>query len=238
MLETMLDVDEVQDFSNSLELEANNIMVLTKSIAKRLSSIGNVEDASSSNDPRDASPENVSSAASSSTLPLKPQKDSSTRDSLIRLPEIPLPRFEGDLADWPLFRDRFKALVDNRSSITKIEKLYYMLNCLGADASEVVKGITVTNETYLIAWLALIERYDRPRRLASFILDKMLSATVLVKSLASLNKFLYNFDENIAVLESLQIPDLGDFLLFSVAFRTVPVSSRRLFEMNSTEDYP
>lgn len=104
--------------------------------------------------------------------------------------------------------------MDDRSSITNIEKLYYLLNCLGADASDVMKRITVLKETYSIAWSTLVERYD----------DKMLSsATALVQeSVASLNKFLCTFYENISVLELLQIPDLGDFLLFSVAFRLFP----------------
>ncbi|KAF0748221.1 Uncharacterized protein FWK35_00023001 [Aphis craccivora] len=133
----------------------------------------------------------------------------------MRLPEIPLPRFSGDLADWPVFRDRFVALVDSRSNISNIEKFYYLVSCLELKASEVIKGITGSNDTYSLAWKALVERFDKPR-----------------------NKFLNIFDENVGILESLEIPDLGDFLMFSIAFRSLPVSSRRLFEMTNSEKYP
>jgi len=157
----------------------------------------------------------------------------------MRLPEIPLPRFSGDLADWPVFRDRFIASVDSRTDVPDIEKFYHLLGCLDLEASEVVKGITVSSETYSLAWSALVDRFDKPRRLASFMLDTILSAPIIQQeSVSALNKFLNNFDENIAVLKSLEIPDLGDFLLFSIAFRSLPVSSRRLFEMANSEEYP
>lgn len=84
-----------------------------------------------------------------------------------------------------------------------------------------------------------MDRFDKPRRLASFLLDTILSAPISQReSISSLNKFLNTFDESIGVLESLNIPNFGDFLLFSIAFRSLPVSSRRLFEMSNWEEYP
>ncbi|XP_022181619.1 uncharacterized protein LOC111041619 [Myzus persicae] len=137
----------------------------------------------------------------------------------VRLPEVPLPQFSGDLADWPVFRDRFVAIVDSRSNISNIEKFYYLLSCLELEASETVKGITVSNDTYSLAWAALVDRFDKPRRLASFLLDTILSAPISQQeSISSLNKFLNTFDKSIGVLESLNIPNFGDFLLFSIAF--------------------
>lgn len=102
-----------------------------------------------------------------------------------------------------------------------------------------VKGFSVSNETYTLAWNALVERYDKPRKLASSIIDKLLNAPVAnSESLAALQTFLSTFDENIAVLETLHIPDLASFLLFSLAARYLPTSSRRLFESENTEEYP
>lgn len=37
--------------------------------------------------------------------------------SSIRLPEIPLPRFSGDLASWPIFSDRFLSLIAERPQL-------------------------------------------------------------------------------------------------------------------------
>ncbi|XP_025193669.1 uncharacterized protein LOC112593492, partial [Melanaphis sacchari] len=156
-----------------------------------------------------------------------------------KLPDIPLPYFDGECQNWPAFRDRFKALVDERPNIPNIEKFYYLLGCLHAGPQDVVKGFTVSSETYTLAWDALVERYDKPRKLASSIIEKLVSAPVATsETFAALQTFLSTFDENIAILESLQIPDLSSFLLFSLAARCLPVSSRRLFESENTEEYP
>ncbi|KAF0759210.1 Integrase catalytic domain-containing protein, partial [Aphis craccivora] len=46
------------------------------------------------------------------------------------------------------------------------------------------------------------------------------------------------FSESISLLDALKIPDTGSFILFSIAFRCLPVSTRKLFEANSSVDYP
>lgn len=237
VLDALVDLGEEAEFSSSVEIEANEMVVSAKALAINFSSSSNLPE-----EPRCGS---ESDAAGKPTIPPGSVKSSSVIVSAVqpshsvRLPEIPLPQFSGDLADWPVFRDRFVALVDSRSNISNIEKFYYLLSCLELEASEVVKGITVSNETYPLAWKALVERFDKPRKLASFILDTILSAPMIQQESApSLNKFLNVFDENIGILESLEIPDFGDFLLFSIAFRSLPVSSRRLFEMTNSEEYP
>lgn len=90
------------------------------------------------------------------------------------------------------------SLVDSRSTLTNVEKFYYLIGCLQAESLEVVKGITVSNETYTIAWAAFVQRFYKPSKLASDTIDKLLSApTASTEYLASLNKFIHSFDENI-----------------------------------------
>lgn len=49
--------------------------------------------------------------------------------------------------------------------------------------------------------------------------------------------FLNIFSENIAMFQSLNILDLGSFLLFAISVRCLPPISRRLFEQNNTVEY-
>uniref|UniRef100_A0A2S2PC00 Uncharacterized protein n=1 Tax=Schizaphis graminum TaxID=13262 RepID=A0A2S2PC00_SCHGA len=240
-LDALIELGEEGDFSSSVEIEANEMVVSVKALAIRFSSSSNIPErivdepkCGSESDAVGSSVIHPSSDKTQTVTTLAAQPLHS-----VRLPEIPLPQFSGDLADWPVFRDRFIALVDSRSNISNIEKFYYLLSCLELEASEVVKGITVSNDTYSLAWKALVERFDKPRKLASFILDTILSAPIIQQeSVSSLNKFLNVFDETIGTLESLEIPNFGDFLLFSIAFRSLPVSSRRLFETSNSEEYP
>jgi hypothetical protein len=59
-----------------------------------------------------------------------------------------------------------------------------------------------------------------------------------VDSLSDLNKFMSVFGEGIAVLTALKVPDLGDFILFSLASRCHSSSCRTLFESETTRDFP
>lgn len=46
------------------------------------------------------------------------------------------------------------------------------------------------------------------------------------------------FGEGISVLTALQVPDLGDFILFSLASRCLSSSCRTLFETEAIRDFP
>lgn len=156
-----------------------------------------------------------------------------------RLPDIPLPHFNGDYYYWPTFRDRFKALVDERVGLSKIDKMYYLLGCLQGPASDAIRGIPVSAENYDLAWSTLASRFHRPRMVATSLIEKLLSAPVSnQESLQDLNKFVSTFDESICLLNGLNIPDLGSFILFSMAFRCLPIFDRKLFESSCSSPYP
>lgn len=156
-----------------------------------------------------------------------------------RLPEIPLPEFDGDCNYWPTFRDRFKALVDSRSTLSKIDKMYYLIGCLKGSAADVVRRKPVSADNYDLAWKTLSTRFNRPRMVATSLVDKLLRASVSTQeSLSDLNGFLSVFNESISLLNTLEVPDMGSFILFTIAFRCLPMSTRKLFESSVTSDYP
>lgn len=55
-----------------------------------------------------------------------PHISSSNNNSLVKLPTIKLPEFDGDHCDWLEFRDCFKALVDENPNLTAIQKFFYL----------------------------------------------------------------------------------------------------------------
>lgn len=156
-----------------------------------------------------------------------------------RLPEIPLPIYHGDFQTWLTFRDRFNALVDDRPGLSPIDKMHYLIGCLRGQALDAIKGIPVIGSNYELAWSTLTSRFHRPRMVAASLIDKLLAAPVLThESLVDLNKFIAIFDENLSVLHTLGIPDLGSFILFSMAFRCLPIFCRKLFESTVSDDFP
>uniref|UniRef100_A0A2S2NBR8 Integrase catalytic domain-containing protein n=1 Tax=Schizaphis graminum TaxID=13262 RepID=A0A2S2NBR8_SCHGA len=163
----------------------------------------------------------------------------STNARCMRLPKIPLPSFDGTIHKWPAFRDSFTAFVGLDADVPDIEKFYFLLNCLQPGAIEVIKGITVSGETFSLAWSTLVQRFDKPRQLASSYVEKLLNAPMCDKeSLSSLTSFLNIFDESSASLSALNIPDLSSYIIFILASRCLPLYCRKLFEAENDAEYP
>ncbi|XP_055916442.1 uncharacterized protein LOC129949183 [Eupeodes corollae] len=80
--------------------------------------------------------------------------------STSHLPKQRLPRFSGKYSDYKNFINSFNNLVENDSSLTKIEKFNYLLSCLTDQALGTVKAYQVTEDNYSKALQSLKDRYD------------------------------------------------------------------------------
>ncbi|XP_018310126.1 uncharacterized protein [Mycetomoellerius zeteki] len=47
-------------------------------------------------------------------------------NSLLKLPDLKLPTFNGEYDQWITFRDTFEAIIDSNTSLSKIQKFYYL----------------------------------------------------------------------------------------------------------------
>lgn len=56
--------------------------------------------------------------------------------------------------------------------------------------------------------------------------------------MSELTKFVAAFDESVSLLTSLNIPDLGSFILLSLASMVLPFGVRKLFEVENSDDHP
>jgi len=136
-----------------------------------------------------------------------------------RLTDIPLPSFNGNFNYWLTFRDRFSALVADRTVIPKIDIMQHLIGCLQDPASDAIRNIPVSTDNYDLAWSTLSSRFHRPRLVANALIDKLLNAPVSSQeTLSDLNNFVSTFSENIALLNALNINDLRSFIVFSMAF--------------------
>lgn len=107
------------------------------------------------------------------------------------------------------------------------------------DALDAICCIPVSGDNYPLAWSSLTARFDRPRLVASSILEKLLTAPKSSnETLVDFNKFVVTFDDGIKVLESVNLPNLGDFILFTLASRCLPTYSGKLFEAQLTNGFP
>lgn len=92
--------------------------------------------------------------------------------------------------------------------------------CLKSVAAELIRGITISGLMHQLSWSTLKAQFDKPRLVAGSLVENLFNASIISKeSLSELHKFITTFDETVSILESMQVPNLGDFILFSLAAR-------------------
>lgn len=84
-----------------------------------------------------------------------------------------------------------------------------------------------------------MSRFDKPTQLATSIIVELLSIPSQSHELfEGLMEFLILFSDQLSTLESLKITNLGEFLLFTLFARCLPLSIRKGFEVVNTQEFP
>lgn len=157
----------------------------------------------------------------------------------IHLPKISLPSFNGDILQWPTFRDKFIALVDSDVTLAPIEKFHYLAGCVVDRAASVVNSLKMTDANYTIVWKKLNDQFDNPRLSATTLVDNVLNFRRMdFESVNGLTSFLHVYDESLRSLESFNIEDLSSFILFIMANKNLPRCTRELFERENNSMFP
>ncbi|KAF6203984.1 hypothetical protein GE061_002322 [Apolygus lucorum] len=153
------------------------------------------------------------------------------------LPKLNLPTFDGQLLQWPKFRDSFLSMV-HTEKLSVIEKFQYLRACLKGPALSVISAFKVEEANYALAWQAVLDTYDNQRMLASAYLDQLLNFKPLQGRATpeALNKFLSSVSDNVAAFNLLNIREESQFILFHLTIRCLDHHTRELFEMKQTKD--
>ncbi|KAJ8980224.1 hypothetical protein NQ317_010542 [Molorchus minor] len=143
--------------------------------------------------------------------------------AVARLQKIEIPEFSGD-----------PKKVANDTS-----KIHYLLGALKGKALDVCAGILPTAANYPILWKTLIDKYQDKRLLANTYFTQMLEfKPVQQESAICLNSFLEKFNTAVSALQQLDIENLSDFFIASLALSKLDGQTHKLFEMSSHSEIP
>ncbi|XP_014289950.1 uncharacterized protein [Halyomorpha halys] len=92
-----------------------------------------------------------------------------------QLPNIQIPKFDGELSSWTRFRDTFVALVHDNTQLAPVNKMHYLKNALSGEPASLLAGSPFDSSSYQPAWDALMREYNNPRVLASRCLQRVLN---------------------------------------------------------------
>ena len=106
-----------------------------------------------------------------------------------RLPEMDLPKFDGNPLDWEEFWDDFKQTVDDRTDIPSVTKFKLLRKCLIGDAAAACKNYKLTSPNYDEVKSILKERYgDRENAIALHLAELVQMDAASSHSIAELRR--------------------------------------------------
>ena len=159
-----------------------------------------------------------------------------------QLPKLEIPTFSGQrLTEWPLFRDTFQSMVHTDNNLSPIAKFHYLIRFLSEPALSVVRSIPLEGDHYEQAWAAVLQQFDKKRKLASNYMQQILSSKFHPNKTTAhnLQYFLSNVAEHVAALKNMKIPNTDDYILFELAIRNLDSATREAFELqNSAVEFP
>ncbi|XP_065077563.1 uncharacterized protein LOC135700834 [Ochlerotatus camptorhynchus] len=150
----------------------------------------------------------------------------------VRLPQINLQTFSGDIDDWLSFRDLFTSLIHWRTDLPEVEKLHYLKGCLQGEPKSLIDSLKITKANYQIAWDTLLKRYNNNKLLKKKQVQSLLKLPTLSKeSVSELRNFVESFERNIQTLDQIIEPaDYKNLLLVNLITMRLDPYTRRAWE--------
>ena len=143
----------------------------------------------------------------------------------MKLPLLQLPKFSGNVLEWPAFHDTFVTSVDSHKKLSNVQKFTHLGSCLYRRASKCIEGYSVTTDNYSKAFQDLRNRFERKRLLPNELVKSILNLEIPEKTDGKLLRELYDALRN--RMRSLESPGLKPDDHPSLSKQSFLVSLRR-----------
>ncbi|GAB1869625.1 DUF1758 domain-containing protein [Camponotus japonicus] len=157
----------------------------------------------------------------------------------IKLPEAPLPTFDGKYESWLSFKNAFRNLIDSQSDLSDVDKLYYLRSALKGDAANKIKIFAIDGINYSKAWEVLERAYEVKRILISRHLSAILNLPTLDKeTTVGLSKIADETQQHLASLNALNV-SVGQEMIVHILESKLPKNTLEKWETSLDRDeYP
>ncbi|XP_055522662.1 uncharacterized protein LOC129716848 [Wyeomyia smithii] len=154
----------------------------------------------------------------------------------VRLPQIKLQTFDGNIDEWLSFRDLYTSLIHCKADLPDVEKFHYLKGCLAGEAKALIDPLSITRANYQIAWDTLTKRYNDSKFLKRRQVQALFKLPSLTReSSAELQALLEGFERVVQTLDQLIQPvDYKDMLLLDILSTRLDNATRRAWEEYSS----
>ncbi|XP_055522773.1 uncharacterized protein LOC129716955 [Wyeomyia smithii] len=152
--------------------------------------------------------------------------------SVVRLPELKIPEFDGNPANWAGFHDLFLAIIHDHATLSNIQKLHYLRASLKCDAARIICTLPTDATSYPFAWSMICERYEDKVMLIKQHISALFSTTPVRKESAEeLLDLADEFEKHVKILDSLETKaQHWDSVLVELLFSRMDNHTQRLWE--------
>ncbi|XP_055591260.1 uncharacterized protein LOC129743299 [Uranotaenia lowii] len=175
--------------------------------------------------------------ASTSVLHSTRIMDSSMQPTIehVRLPQIKIQTFDGNIDQWLSFRDLYLSLIHTKADLPEIEKFHYLKGCLAGEARALIDPLSLTRANYPVAWDILMTRYNDSKVLKRRQVGNLFKLPKVSKESASdLQTLLEGFERVVQTLDQLVKPEeYKDLLLSEMLCSRLDPITRRAWEEHS-----
>ncbi|GFQ84150.1 uncharacterized protein TNCT_5301 [Trichonephila clavata] len=102
--------------------------------------------------------------------------------SSLKLPQLQIPQFDGNILKFGDFYSQFEAAIHNNSNLSDVEKFNYLKSYLTHEAEIAIRGLTLSANNYTIALNIIKEQFGRKDIIIDSYMSKLLHLNPVRKS--------------------------------------------------------
>ncbi|XP_055605853.1 uncharacterized protein LOC129754023 [Uranotaenia lowii] len=156
----------------------------------------------------------------------------------VRLPQIKLQTFSGNIDEWMSFRDLYTSLIHWKTDLPDVEKFHYLKGCLQGEPKSLIDSLQITRANYQVAWDLLVKRYNNSKLLKKKQVQALFKLPQLSReSPSELHCLVEEFHKAVQILDQVvQAADYKDLLLVHLLTSRLDPVTRRSWEEHSASE--
>ncbi|GBL75094.1 hypothetical protein AVEN_148833-1, partial [Araneus ventricosus] len=151
----------------------------------------------------------------------------------VKLPDVSLPEFNGNIDNWSNFKAQFDSLITNNSTLNETQKLFYLRSVLKGDA----KLVETQEDTFNSLMKVLIDRFENKRLIVSnHILNILNIEKIHLESAKDFRNLVDTINKSLRGLKLLELEanELVHQILINVVIQKIDKETRKQYEMSLT----
>ncbi|XP_071580875.1 uncharacterized protein [Temnothorax nylanderi] len=163
----------------------------------------------------------------------------SVKKRRIKLPEAPLPTFDGKYENWLSFKNAFRNMISSQTDLSDVDKLHYLKSALIDEATNKIRIFAIDGINYANAWELLERAYEVKRVLISRHLSLILNTPVLDKETTTgLSKLADDTQQHVASLAALDVTVGSEMIVHIIESKLPKVALDRWETSLDRDEFP